>query len=101
MYQKSIAVWDEAARSGEAAGSLFDAKLKQEVLEAVWDAIKESAEVEAIIDIRLVSREEGVQIALDLRASQLDISVVRAMLPGSEFTPIAVDRLRVTWLIPG
>ena len=80
---------------------MFDAKLKQEVLEAVWDVIEESAEVGAIIDIRLVSQEEGVQMTLDLRASRLDISVVRARLPGSEFAPIAVDRLRVTWLIPG
>ena len=68
---------------------MFDAKLKQEVLEAVWDAIEESAEVGAIIDIRLVSQEEGVQMTLDLRASQLDISVVRARLPGSEFAAIA------------
>ena len=89
LYQKSIAVRDEAARPGEAARSLFDAKLKQEVLEAVWDAIEESAEVGAIIDIRLVSQEEGVQMTLDLRVSQLDISVVRARLPGSEFAAIA------------
>ena len=80
---------------------MFDANLKQEVLEAVWDAIEESAEVGAIVDTRLVSQEEGVQMTLDLRASQLDISAVRARLPGSEFAPIAEDRLRVTWSVPG
>ena len=80
---------------------MFDANLKQEVLEAVWDVIEESAEVGAIMDTRLVSQEEGVQMTLDLRASQLDISAVRARLPGSEFAPIAEDRLRVTWLVPG
>ncbi len=79
---------------------MFDANLTQDVLEAVWDAIEESSEVGAIVDTRLVSQEEGVQMTLDLRESQLDISAVRARLPGAELAPMGEDRLRVSWPVP-
>jgi hypothetical protein len=79
---------------------MFDANLTQAVLETVWDAIEESSEVGAIVDTRLVSQEEGVQMTLDLRASQLDIPAVRARLPGAEFSPLGEDRLRVSWPVP-
>ena len=78
---------------------MFDANLTQQDLEAIWDAIEESSEVGAIVDTRLVSKEEGVQMTLDLRAARLDISAVQARLPGVVFSPIAADRLRVTWLV--
>ena len=79
---------------------MFDANLTQDVLAAVWDAIEESSKVGAIVDTRMISRDEGVQMTLDLGANHLDVGAVKERMPGSVFTAIAEDRLRVSWPSP-
>ena len=76
---------------------MFDASLNREGLQSVWDAVEEAAGPGVIVDTRLVSQEEGVQVTLDLEKSDLDVVVLLRRLPGAEMVPIAKDRLNVAW----
>ncbi|HCL26317.1 MAG TPA: hypothetical protein DHW65_08255 [Dehalococcoidia bacterium] len=76
---------------------MFDSPLSQDGLESVWDAVEESAETGVIVDTRLVSRDEGVQMTLDIHGTSKDVTAFLQRLPGAELIPIASDRLRVAW----
>ncbi len=76
---------------------MFDATLNQETLELVWDAVEEASDSGVIVDTRLVSREEGVQMTLDVDGAPLDVAALLQRLPGAELAPIAEDRIRVVW----
>ena len=76
---------------------VFDASLTKEALESVWDAVDESAGYGAIVDTRLLSQAEGVQVTLHLHETTLDVSMFLSRLRGAEATAIADDRLRVSW----
>ena len=74
---------------------MFDASLSQDGLESVWDAVEEAAETGVIVDTLLVSRDEGVQMTLDIHDTSKDVTAFLQRLPGAELIPIASDRLRV------
>ncbi|MDA1127266.1 MAG: hypothetical protein O2913_01025 [Chloroflexi bacterium] len=76
---------------------MFDASLSKKGLESVWDAVEEAAGAGAIVDTRLVSRDEGVQVTLDLDSSTLDVASFLRRLGGAELTPLGKDRLKVNW----
>jgi len=76
---------------------MFDSSLTQEGLESVWDAVEEAANTGVIVDTRLVSRDAGVQVTLDLDESRLNIAAFLQRLPGAELEPISQDRLKVAW----
>ena len=76
---------------------MFDSSLTQEGLESVWDAVEEAANTGVIVDTRLVSRDEGVQVTLDLDESRLDVAAFLQRLPGAELIPMSQDRLKVAW----
>ncbi|PKB71668.1 MAG: hypothetical protein BZY87_04140 [SAR202 cluster bacterium Io17-Chloro-G6] len=76
---------------------MFDASLAREDLESVWDAVEEAAGPGVIIDTRLVSRDEGVQVTLDLDGTTLDVAAFLRRLRGAELAAITDDRLKVAW----
>ena len=76
---------------------MFDASLAREDLELVWDAVEEAAGSGVIVDTRLVSQDEGVQVTLDLDETTLDVPAFLRRLRGAELAPIAEDRLKVAW----
>ena len=76
---------------------MFDASVNQETLAFVWDAVEEAAGRGVIVDTRLVSQEEGVQLTLDLADAPLDIEAFLQRLPGAELSPLAEDRIKVVW----
>ena len=76
---------------------MFDALLSREDLEVVWDAVEEAAGPGVIVDTRLVSQNDGVQVTLDLGETTLEVAAFRRRLRGAELAPIADDRLKVVW----
>ena len=48
-----------------------------------------------IIGNRLLSRQEGVQMTLDLGDLQLDTAALRRSLPAIEVEPLGADRLHL------
>ena len=76
---------------------MFDASLTREGLELVWDAVEEAAGSGVIVDTRLVSQDNGVQVTLDLDKTTLDVAAFLRRLTGAELAPIAEDRLKAAW----
>ena len=76
---------------------MFEAALTREASESVWDAVEEAAGSGVIIDTRLVSQDDGVQVTLDLDKTTLDVAAFLGRLPGAEIKVIAEDRLKVVW----
>ncbi|MEE8465835.1 MAG: hypothetical protein V3S68_05105 [Dehalococcoidia bacterium] len=76
---------------------MFDPSLTREGLQSVWDAVEEAAGSGFIVDTRLVSQEDGVQVTLDLDETKLDVGTFLRRLPGAQMVPIAKDRLSVAW----
>ena len=76
---------------------MFEAALTREGMESVWDAVEEAAGSGVIIDTRLVSQDDGVQVTLDLDNTTLDVAAFLRRLPGAEIKVIAEDRLKVAW----
>ena len=63
---------------------MFEAALTREGMESVWDAVEEAAGSGVIIDTRLVSQDDGVQVTLDLDKTTLDVAAFLRRLPGAE-----------------
>ena len=80
---------------------MFNASLTREGLESVWDAVEEGAGSGVIVDTRLVSQDDGVQVTLDLDNGNLDVAAFLRRLPGAEITPQAKDRRKVAWPATG
>ncbi len=74
---------------------MFDASLTQQGLESVWEAIEEAAKTGVIVDTRMLSRDDGVQLTLDLDETRLDVTALLQRLPGAKLMPLADDRLKV------
>ena len=76
---------------------MLDASLSKEGLESVWDAVEEAADTGVIVDTRLLSVKEGVQVTLDLEQTVLDVDAFLRRLPGAELSLITEDKLKVAW----
>ena len=78
---------------------MFPGTLDQNQVGSVWEALDELAGSGAIIDSRLVSREEGVQFTLELKTKVLDLEALKKKMPGATLTALQEDRLKVDWPI--
>ena len=76
---------------------MFPATLDQNEIESVWEALDEVAGSSAIVDNRLVSREDGIQFTLELGSKSLSINSLRTKMPGAALSVISGDRLKVGW----
>ena len=76
---------------------MFPGTLDQDQVGMVWEALDEVAGSGAIVDSRLVSREEGVQFTLELGNNVLELEALKKKMPGAELTALMKDRLKVDW----
>ena len=76
---------------------MFPASLSQDSLETVWEFLEEVMGPGTIVDMRLVSRDAGVQFTMGLGARVLGLDELRRRIPNAEFVPLAPDRLKVNW----
>ena len=80
---------------------MFPGNLDQDQVGSVWEALDEVAGSGAIVDSRLVSREEGVQFTLELGTKVLELEALKKKRPGAMLTALNEDRLKVDWPIRG
>ena len=76
---------------------MFPASLSQDSLETVWEFLEEIMGPGTIVDMRLVSRDAGVQFTMELGARELGMDELRRRIPNAELVPIGIDRLKVNW----
>ncbi len=76
---------------------MFPASLSQDSLESVWDFLEEVAGTGSIADMRLVSRNAGIQFTMELGARELGLDELRRRIPNADLAPLGTDRLRVNW----
>ena len=76
---------------------MFPASLDQNQVGSVWEVLDEVAGSGAIVDSRLVSREDGVQFTLDLGNRVLLVDSLKRKMPGVGLTALTADRLKVDW----
>ena len=76
---------------------MFPGTLDQDQVGSVWEALDDVAGSGAIVDSRLVSREEGVQFTLELGTKVLTLDSLNKKMPGAEMTALQEDRLKVDW----
>ena len=80
---------------------MFPGNLDQDQVGSVWEALDEVAGSGAIVDSRLVSREDGVQFTLELGTKVLELEALKKKMPGAVLTALNEDRLKVDWPIRG
>ncbi len=76
---------------------MFPGTLDQNQIGSVWEALDDVAGSGAIVDSRLVSREEGVQFTLELGTKVLTLDDLMKKMPGAAMTALMEDRLKVDW----
>ena len=76
---------------------MFPASLSQDSLESVWDFLEEVAGPGSIADMRLVSRNAGIQFTMELGPRELGLDELQRRIPNAELAPLGTDRLRVNW----
>ncbi len=76
---------------------MFPATLDQNQVGSVWEMPDEVAGSGAIVDSRLVSREDGVQFTLELGNRVLLVESLKKKMPGVSLTALTEDRLKVDW----
>ena len=79
---------------------MFPSPLDQDQIGSVWGVLGDIAGSGAIVDSRLVSREEGVQFALELGSKTLTLEAIKKKIPGTEMTTLKEDRLKINWPQP-
>ena len=79
---------------------MFPSTLDQNQVGSVWEALDDLAGSGAIVDSRLVSREEGVQFTLELGTKTLTMEALKKKMPGANMTALREDRLKVDWPKP-
>jgi len=65
---------------------------------SVWEVLGDIVGSGAIVDSRLVSREEGVQFALELGSKTLTLEAIKKKIPDTEMTTLKEDSLKINWL---
>lgn len=76
---------------------MFSASLSQDSLESVWDFLEDVGGPGSIVDMRLVSREAGVQFTMELGAKELGLAELQRRIPKAELVPVDADRIKVNW----
>lgn len=79
---------------------MFPSTLDQDQVGSVWEALDDLAGSGAIVDSRLVSREEGVQFTLELGTKTLTMEALKKKMPGANMTALKEDRLKFDWPKP-
>ncbi len=76
---------------------MFPSTLDQDQVGSVWEVLDDIAGSGAIVDSRLVSREDGVQFTLELGSKTLTLEAIKKKMPGAEMTALKEDRLKINW----
>jgi hypothetical protein len=76
---------------------MFPSSLSQGRLESVWEVLDQVAGSGNITDTRLVSREAGIQFALDLGNHELNIEALKNEFPDAQVSAMEEDRIRIDW----
>lgn len=76
---------------------MFPSTLDQDQVGSVWEVLDDIMGSGAIVDSRLVSREEGVQFTLELGSKTLTLGAIKKKMPGAEMTALKEDRLKINW----
>ena len=76
---------------------MFPSTLDQDQVGSVWEVLGDIMGSGAIVDSRLVSREEGVQFTLELGSKTLTLGAIKKKMPGAEMTALKEDRLKIDW----
>ena len=79
---------------------MFPSTLDQDQVGSVWEELDDLAGSGAIVDSRLVSREEGVQFTLELGTKTLTMEALKKKMPGANMTALKEDRLKFDWPKP-